>query len=577
MTDSYPAKTNKPDLIRPRLTFESITFSDGQTLTLGDDDIVVLVGPNNAGKSAALRELEHFAGRTEQQKVITNVKLKQEGTAGTLRLWLEDNAMRVGASGSHSFSGMNFQIHQSHINFFEINHPNLHVVARFFASRVGTDSRLTGANPAGHRKLHFEPAEHPIHLLLTDELLAKRISAYFSRAFGKDLIVFHGGGSEFPLMVGSRPNLLPQENELSKRYIEALLANSEPLAEQGDGMRAFATILLHVLVADSYSMQFLDEPEAFLHPPQARLIGEFIAKERRARAQLFVATHSPEVLEGILAADSSKVRIVRIQRDGSINKIKELSREKTSTIANDPLTRYSRVLSGIFHQRVIVAESESDCLLYNALLNTTAVTGANSPDVLFIHAGGKDRMQQLASLLRALDVPVSVIADIDLLNDDVKFRMLFETLGGNWADLESDWKALNNTVLATRPPLTANHVRQRIEQELSEVEGNQAFPKGVERNIKSLFQGLSPWQQIKRLGRGGFDRGAPITMFDRIAAKCGESGLWIVPVGELEGFCRSIEARHGPDFAEKVLTQRDIETDAELTDAREFVRKIWHN
>src|ERR1700730_16172181 len=97
-----------------------------KTLTLGDDDIVVLVGPNNAGKSAALRELEHYAGRTEQQKVITNVKLKQEGTAGTLRLWLEDNAMRVGAAGSHSFSGMNFQIHHSHINFFAINQPNLH-------------------------------------------------------------------------------------------------------------------------------------------------------------------------------------------------------------------------------------------------------------------------------------------------------------------------------------------------------------------------------------------------------------------------------------------------------------------
>lgn len=43
--------------IAPSLSFESITFSDGQTLNFDSDEIIVFVGPNNAGKSAALREL----------------------------------------------------------------------------------------------------------------------------------------------------------------------------------------------------------------------------------------------------------------------------------------------------------------------------------------------------------------------------------------------------------------------------------------------------------------------------------------------------------------------------------------
>jgi hypothetical protein len=38
-------------------------------------------------------------------------------------------------------------------------------------------------------------------------------------------------------------------------------------------MRSFATVLLYVLAADTHSVQFLDELEAFLHPPQARLLG----------------------------------------------------------------------------------------------------------------------------------------------------------------------------------------------------------------------------------------------------------------------------------------------------------------
>ena len=142
--------------------------------------------------------------------------------------------------------------------------------------------------------------------------------------------------------------------------------------------------------------------------------------------------------------------------------------------------------------------------------------------------------------------------------------------------LSTDWTALNNTVLTTRPPLSADQVRLRIEVELSAVSGNQPFPKTAERNIKSVLQSLSPWQQIKKVGRNGFDRGAPIATFDRLCTICGEVGLWIVPVGELEGFCRTIEARHGPDFTEKVLTQRSVETDPELEDARQFVRKVWH-
>jgi hypothetical protein len=576
MTDATKIVNESEEIVRPRIIFESITFSDGQSIHPSEDEIIVLVGPNNAGKSAALRELQSYVARPHPQTVVTNSSLKFDGTSQSFLLWLEKNTLRTGATGSHHFRGMNYSIPVSHVSYFD-NASHRDPVAAFFASRVGTDTRLTGSDPAGSIRLHFQAAEHPIHLLLADEAQGKRISDYFHRAFGHDLVVFRAGGSQFPLMVGKRPSLQAGEDEFSKRFIEELLAHSVPLQEQGDGMRSFATVLLHVLVADNYSIQFLDEPEAFLHPPQARLLGEYITKQRRSRAQLFVATHSPDVLEGILAADSSKVRIVRIQRDGSVNRIKELSRAKTAAIANDPLTRYSGVLSGIFHQRVIVAESESDCLFYSAVLNIPSVAGSLSPDVLFIHANGKDRMQKLASLLTDVDVPVDVIADIDILSDATKLRQLFETLGGNWSEIQSDWNALNNVVLTTRPPLSADQVRQRVEHELATVSGKQPFPKAAERNIKSIFQELSPWQLLKKLGRNGIGRGAPLTTFDRIAQKCASQGLWIVPEGELEGFCRSIEARHGPDFAEKVLTQRDIEHDPELAAARQFVRDIWHS
>lgn len=54
---SDDSKIKIENTVRPTLSFETVTFSDGTTLSFEDDDIVVFVGPNNAGKSAALREL----------------------------------------------------------------------------------------------------------------------------------------------------------------------------------------------------------------------------------------------------------------------------------------------------------------------------------------------------------------------------------------------------------------------------------------------------------------------------------------------------------------------------------------
>ena len=45
------------ELPRPRVWVKSLTFSDGTVLELDRDEIVLFVGPNNAGKSALLREI----------------------------------------------------------------------------------------------------------------------------------------------------------------------------------------------------------------------------------------------------------------------------------------------------------------------------------------------------------------------------------------------------------------------------------------------------------------------------------------------------------------------------------------
>lgn len=561
------------DLLCPRLSFEEITFSDGTTLTLDSDDIIVFVGPNNAGKSAALRELEAWVARSNAGLVIRNAKIRKVGTKADLRQYLDAKAQKSGDGTNLQYGGIGYNIHNSHLSYFD-NDTDRHPVAPFFAKRITTEGRIRDANAAPALALFQSPPTHPIHMLLMDPDLAKDISDKFQHAFGKDLTPFRAGGSQFPLYVGKKPPVPAGKDELSREFVEALQATNVTLESQGDGMRSFAAVVLHILAAKTHSIQFLDEPEAFLHPPQARLLGRYIAENRPGNSQLFISTHSTDVLDGLIEGGSDKVRIVRLRREGDVNRIRELGKEQTKAVAKDTLARFSRVFDGIFFEHVIICEADADCMLYQSILNLPSISGDRRPDVLFVHTSGKHRMAKIADTLRSLDVPVSVIADIDVLNDERTFKNLFEKMGGNWTDVSTAWKTVNQTVLEQRPPLNAEQVASLIATQLEGVKGTGEFPGDREKAIKEVFKAVSPWSVVKRSGRSALPTGEPIKHFDTLSEKCEKHRLWIVPVGEIEGFCRSIGS-HGPGFVEKVLEDRNLESDPELQGVRDFVAKIW--
>lgn len=562
------------ETVRPRLSFETVTFSDGTVLRLGEDDVVVFVGPNNAGKSATLRELEAWVARSSPGLVIKDATMLKVGGQSDLKAYLEANAQKSGDSFNLTYGGIGYNIHHSHLHYFD-SPSDRHPVAPFFAKRLTTETRILDSNPVPAIALHQSPPSHPIHMLLMDEELAMMISDKFRHAFGKDLTAFRGGGGTNSLYVGDKPRKPLGKDELSKEFITALLASNVPLEKQGDGMRSFASVVLHVLAAQTHTIQFLDEPEAFLHPPQARLLGRYIAENRAGNSQLFVSTHSTDVLDGLLEGGSDKVRIVRLRREGDINRVRELDNEKTKAVAKDTLARFSRVFDGIFFEHVVICEADADCMFYQSVLNLPSISGDRRPDVLFVHTAGKHRMAKLVDTLRSLDVPVSVVADIDILNEEGTFKDLFLKLGGDWASVHPQWKTVCDAVLSQRPPLNAEQVSKLISEQLRGASGTGEFPESKQRAIKEVFRTMSPWSALKRSGRSALPAGEPITNFDSLSQICRAHGLWIVPVGEIEGFCRSVGS-HGPKFVEKVLEERILENDPELQGLREFVSAIWN-
>lgn len=72
---------------------KGITFNDGTSIEVEKNDIIVFVGPNNAGKSQALKDIYNLVGHENKGVVITHVNA-EKGNVEDLIDFLERNAQK---------------------------------------------------------------------------------------------------------------------------------------------------------------------------------------------------------------------------------------------------------------------------------------------------------------------------------------------------------------------------------------------------------------------------------------------------------------------------------------------------
>ena len=573
-TDSQDAPELNEESGSPSITFESVTFSDGTTIPLDADDVVVLVGPNNAGKSVALRELLRHAVDNEVHKVVSSAHLRPTGTEESFwRFVNQHEYVRVTPRRSSvriAFPGDAATVQRDE-TFWPSGAKRFH---RLFCAPNFTVERIGASDPQNSIDVLNEVPSHPIHLMYMDIELESRLSKYFRQAFGVDLAVDRLAGSKVPLRTGCRPNRKDDENQASKSFVKRFRSSTVPLHEQGDGMRSFASVILHLLAPIGASILLIDEPEAFLHPPQARLLGEIIATEKSSGAQLFVATHSPDVLLGLVDAGPENLRLLRMQRVGNVNRVKELNKELVKQIGRDPLMNYSSVLSGVFHERVIICEADADCMFYRSILDVPEVRGSRPADVLFVHASGKDRMATLAKTLVSLGVRVDVVADIDVLRNETGLQKIIDALCGDWSAIRSAANVVRKSIDNAMPRLTTDQIKSGIQTALDEELTGGDSAQQLHRRINKIFSEASPWDVVKHGGKSVIPAGDATLQFQQLDGLCKEVGLWIVPVGEMERFYTSIGG-HGPAWVQRVIENVDLATNSDLEDARQFVREVW--
>ena len=184
-------------------------------------------------------------------------------------------------------------------------------------------------------------------------------------------------------------------------------------------------------------------------------------------------------------------------------------------------------------------------------------------------------MASLAETLRALDVDVDVIADIDVLNEENVLERLTRALGGNWDEVRKEAIPVKSAIEQHKPWLNSPEIAKGIREILDKAPTSGQFPKASQDQIAALFKKASPWDAVKDAGKAAVPSGDATKQYDRLEQICSKFGLWIVPVGELEGFCKS-EGNHGPKWVQRVIENHDLRVDPEIEAARWFVKNIWN-
>lgn len=519
--------------LRPRVYFTNITFNDGTKLPLAKNSIVVFTGANNCGKSQVLKDLEKSVENSENSHkvVIADSVCEYVGDIDE-RTFIKEHFF-INRDGYYELIGMGYGFDLNGLKDLWSNHRLHSELYRTIIHRLSTEERLTSSNAMNRQENN---KNHPIYKMATDSSLADTVSGYFRQAFGVDLVINEKELRTIPLHVGNAPNKKAYTLDKRDEY-DRIVASFPMLQDQGDGMRSFASILLNTFTSE-YPITLIDEPEAFLHPPQARVLGKMLARHNPDSRQLFISTHSEDFLQGLIDADSDNVTVIRINRDSNTNMMSILRNDKIRELWKNPIMRYSNILSGLFHDKVVVCESDYDCLFYQAIIDAIYEQKKEiAPDILFTHCGGKHRIPDIVCALKAVDVPVAAICDFDLIDDKRTFKNTLSAFGLDW-----------NTSVGT----SMGELYESINTKQS--------------------KGVDIWSILKATGKAGLSDKEPIA-YERVENTCQSIGLFIVPVGELECFDKTIVSKK-KEWVYDVLKRYDLANEPKLDLARVFVHKV---
>ncbi|MEH2063652.1 MAG: ATP-binding protein [Nostoc sp.] len=529
-----------------------ILFNDGLKIIPGN--ITVIIGPNNAGKSRVLKDI---AWKTTQDKhsqgiVVTDVEWTYPCSLQEIRDTYNVERYRD-ENGNWMFRTLAPELDQEHNiggggewpswyegNFQYLIENKLQFVQYFGRSMVAfltTENRLQlvkESASANHERQEATLLQALYNAETSDTPVENDIQKLVKRAFGKEIKLDFTVLQKLLLRVGDSFSGIP----LDPRHAKQRMSQYDKLDDHGDGIRSFVGILTAFLTIKR-NVFLIDEPEAFLHPPQAFRIGEFLAEQANSSRQIILATHSTDLLRGILSK-TTDVTILRIDRKNETNSFHLLEPNHLQELVNDPLLSSARVLDGLFYPGVVVVEADSDARFYQIACNKIR----NDIDFHFVNADNKQTVSRITQTYRKMGVRCAGIVDFDVLNSQAEFEKHLGCL-----DLSQDKIAhllsIRKNIAEAAREIPADerleNIKNQITTLLSSIHETQdqslaakeKLLRQIESRANDIANSTKSWKEFKEKGRVALSAELQ-SQFDILWETCAQKGLFLNPCGELE-------------------------------------------
>jgi predicted ATPase len=526
-------------------------------LEISPGNLTVIIGPNNAGKSRALKDI---AWKTTKeipgQGIIVNdvewtfpQNFQELREAYNLERYPDEQGnlmFRALAPELHQ----EYQINAQHWSNWEQPNSLPYLNKAAFAGQFGsamvafltTENRLqlVKESASGHPRQEatllqaLYNARSPIEK-------EKQIQELVKRAFGKEIKLDFTVPQRLLLRVGDDFSAVPPD----PRDARDIMQQCSKLDDQGDGIRSFVGIIT-ALLAIKRNLFLIDEPEAFLHPPQAFRIGEFIAEQANSARQIILATHSADLLRGLLSK-TTDVTILRIDRRDETNYFHTLDPNRLQKLVSDPLLSSARVLDGLFYPGVVVVEADSDARFYH----TASTKRKNNIDLHFVNTDNKQTVPRITALYRDMGVRCAGIVDFDVLNNQAEFQKQLEALKlgeEQIATMLAIRKEIAKAANELPPEERLDNVREQMTKLLTSVNEKQAelftsdeaaksakekLLRQIESRANEIAASTKNWKDFKEKGRAALPTELQ-PKFDELWQICSQKGLFINLCGELE-------------------------------------------
>ncbi|MFW9887743.1 MAG: ATP-dependent endonuclease [Candidatus Thorarchaeota archaeon] len=418
-----------------RITFKAGPSNSEVSLVLEPSAITIFVGPNNSGKSLALREIGSWLhGNESEMKVISDISFQYPSSFQDLETWVRSLGVVMKESKNRvefhqpSITGEPPRTHS--VNFDEYlkprynsieGNPKMQRELRQFTTSWATyqldgSSRfiLTQQRPLGD--LQLPPSSHLVELFREKEkreALRRMCNTPFP---GLHFAIDHTSPN-LRIKMGSRPPTEEEETAMGRSAID-YHRDATAINELGEGVRAY-TGLGSVFTALDWRFLTIDDPEAYLHPPVSRFLGYELGLQSHSRqAQVFASTHSSHFIYGVLETEL-ELNIVRLTYDFETQtaSANALSPAQTKAIFHDPLIRTTGVLDAFFHSAVIVTEGDTDRIFYDEILKRVNRRELIYHDCMFLAAHSRANIARIVTPLRNIGIPIAVIVDFDFMWD----------------------------------------------------------------------------------------------------------------------------------------------------------------